>query len=55
MTAPPTEKDREHAKLILAHIARLRELGEFVGQDTQENEIHFIALMLRNERLGLSD
>jgi len=49
----PTDKDREHAALILDHIKRLRELGEFAQQDTRENEIFFIACMLRNERLGL--
>ena len=54
MTTPqPTDKDREHAALILDHIRRLRELGELAQQDTRENEIFFIACMLRNERLGL--
>lgn len=54
VTPPPTEKDREHAELILGHIKRLRELGEFAGQETRESEVHFIACMLRNERLGLT-
>jgi hypothetical protein len=46
----PTAKDREHAALILDHIKRLRELGEIAERDTRENEIFFIACMLRNER-----
>jgi hypothetical protein len=50
MTNPPTDKDREHAVLILNHIQRLRELGFAAAMDTTENEIFFIACMLRNER-----
>ena len=53
MTLPPNERDREHAALILDHIQRLRELGEFAGEETRAAEIYFIACMLRNERLGL--
>jgi hypothetical protein len=53
-TPKPTEKDRENAALVLDHIKRLRELGEFAGEDTRQGEIFFIACMLRNERLGLT-
>jgi hypothetical protein len=54
-TPPPTKKDLEHAALILDHIQQLRDLGAFVEENTRQSEIHFISLMLRNERLGLSD
>jgi hypothetical protein len=50
---PPTKEDRDHAVLILDHIERLRTLGAFAGEDVRQAEITFIALMLRNERLGI--
>jgi len=50
---PPTDRDRARAALALEHIANLRSLGAFAGEDTIENEINFIAQMLRNERLEL--
>jgi hypothetical protein len=50
-----TDKDRENAQLILDQIARLRDLGRFVGQDTREQEITFITFMLRNERATTPD
>ena len=53
-TPPPTEKDREHAALILDYIQNLRGLGAVSEQDTREHEIHFVALMLRNARLHLN-
>jgi hypothetical protein len=55
MIEQPSMKDREHAVLILDHIKRLRELGEIAERDTRENEIYFIACMLRNEREGSHD
>lgn len=54
MVDKPSDEDREHAALILDHIERLRDLGEYAGKDTRAAEIHFLACMLRNERLGLS-
>lgn len=42
--------DLEKARMILTHIKRLRELGDFAGEDTTEAEEKFISLMLRNER-----
>ena len=53
MTPKPTDKDRENAALILDHIKRLRVLGNFAQEETRDAEINFIAIMLRNERLGL--
>lgn len=44
--------DLEKARMILEHIRRLRELGDFAGEDTTEAEEKFISLMLRNERAG---
>lgn len=55
MPPKPTDLDRLHAAQILDHIKRLRELGDFAGYDTRENEITFIACMLRNERLPKLD
>lgn len=55
MTPAPTEKDREHAALILDHVKRLRDLGAFSGEDVRPAEINFIACMLRNERLAPTD
>jgi hypothetical protein len=54
MVDRPTDEDRSHAALILDHIQRLRDLGAYVGKDTRAAEIHFLACMLRNERLGLN-
>jgi hypothetical protein len=36
--------------MALEHIQSLRDLGRFAGKDTTENEINFLAMMLRNER-----
>jgi hypothetical protein len=55
MVDRPTDEDRARAALILDHVERLRDLGEYAGRDTRAAEIHFVACMLRNERLGLSD
>jgi hypothetical protein len=52
---PPTDQDRENAVLIIHHLARLRELGEFALEDTIEAEINFIACVLRNTRSAATD
>ncbi len=51
MTAPPTELDKENAAMILDHVQRLREIGEIAGEGTRQQEVSFIACMLRNERI----
>ncbi len=50
---PPTDRDRARAAMALEHLANLRSLGAFSSEDTTDNEINFIAQMLRNERLDL--
>jgi hypothetical protein len=50
---PPTDRDRARAAMALEHIQNLRDLGRFSSEDTTEHEINFLALLLRNERLGL--
>jgi hypothetical protein len=52
---PPTEQDRDRAKLVLDHLDRLRVLGGFAGEDVRQVEVNFAAMMLRNTRLGLND
>jgi hypothetical protein len=49
-TSPPTDRDRARAAIVLEHIQNLRDLGRLAGEDTTENEINFLAMMLRNER-----
>lgn len=51
---PPSDADRRHAEQVLDQLEALRLLGGYIGQSTHDAEVNFVALMLRNERMGLT-